>query len=285
MSVVLVTGSSSGFGELTALAFARKGATVYASMRNCTSASRLVAQAKSEELQIQPIALDVTKPQSIEAAVKSILSESGRIDVLVNNAGIECPGPFEDTPEADFRRVMETNFFGPYLVTRAVLPAMRDRQAGCIIMVSSLSALVGLPCSSAYTASKFALEGATECLRHEVGRFNIRVTLIEPGRFDTPMGDKLAETGPYPSDSPYKALMDFQIQKIRDSLGSGDDPNLVAELIVRVASEEHPSLRYPAGLQAERITKTIHSMSDEERAGFVVEVSGTGWWKRGQDEP
>jgi len=79
--------------------------------------------------------------------------------------------------------------------------------------------------------------------------------------------------------------MDFQIQKIRDSLGSGDDPNLVAELIVRVASEEHPSLRYPAGLQAERITKTIHSMSDEERAGFVVEVSGTGWWKRGQDEP
>ena len=285
MSVVLVTGSSSGFGELTALAFARSGATVYASMRDCTKASNLIAHAKSEGLQIQPIALDVTRPQSIEAAIDSILSESGRIDTLVNNAGIECPGPYEDTAEADFRRVMETNFFGPFLLTRAVLPGMRERGSGCIIMVSSLSALVGLPCSSAYTASKFALEGATECLRHEVSRFNVRVSLIEPGRFDTPMARKMAETETYPDHSPYKALMDFHMEKIRESLGSGDDPNMVAELIVRIAGEEDPQLRYPAGQQAERVVESVPSMSDEERARFVVDVSGTGWWKEGLEEP
>lgn len=285
MSVVLITGCSSGFGELTALAFARKGATVYASMRDPAKGVRLAEQAEKENVPLQVVQLDVTKPQSISSAVVNILSREQRIDVLVNNAGIECPGAFEDMSEIDFRGVMETNFFGPYRVTRAVLPSMRSRREGCIIMVSSLSALVGLPGSSAYTASKFALEGAAESLRHEVGRFDIRVALIEPGLFDTAMGSKLAKMSAYPVTSPYKQFMDFQMQRIQDSVGSGDNPQLVADLIVRIADDDNPKFRYAAGRQAEQVTRVLKDMSDAQRAKFVVDVSGTGWWDKGLDQP
>jgi len=194
VSVVLVTGSSSGFGELTALAFARKGATVYASMRNCTGASRLVAQAKSEELQIQPIALDVTKPQSIEAAVKSILLESGRIDVLVNNAGIAGPGGrLEEIDPADVTRTLDVNVTSMFRTARHAIPMMTAQGSGLIVNIASTAGYLGFPYRSPYAASKWAVIGLTKTMAMELGELGVRVNAICPGSIAGPRMDHVIE--------------------------------------------------------------------------------------------
>ena len=129
--------------------------------------------------------LDVTRPDRFPSLFEEILGETGSIDVLVNNAGILRAGAFEDLPDEMIREVMETNLFGPLTLTRAVLPYMRKQKNGYIIMISSLSGIAGLPGDVAYTASKFALEGATEALRHEVDRWGIKLALVEAGMYAT----------------------------------------------------------------------------------------------------
>ncbi|MGH8248664.1 MAG: SDR family oxidoreductase, partial [Gammaproteobacteria bacterium] len=185
MPVVLVTGCSSGFGRHTALAFAARGYTVYATARSREALSVAVDDPENRKPDLHWLALDVTDRHAVHQVVADVIRRSGRIDVLVNNAGIHIPGSVEDVSDEDIELVMRTNFFGPVWLTRCVLPYMRAQKSGRIIMVSSLSALVGLPVESLYCASKAALEGFAEGLRYEVDRFGIRVSAVEPGLFKT----------------------------------------------------------------------------------------------------
>ena len=285
MSVILITGASSGFGRLTALAFARRGDVVYATMRDPKQGCGLQDAASAENLQIDLLELDVTDRQTVSAAVKHVLAEEGRIDVLVNNAGIHIPGAIEDMPEADLRRMMDTNFFGVVNVTRAVLPAMRKQKSGRIIMLSSVGGMISRAVDSIYCASKWALEGMSEGLRYEVARFGIKVSMIEPGVFRTPIGGKYKASLDYPPASPYRALLEFRIDKVAEAVNDGDDPQLVADLIVDVANQDNPGFRYPAGRQAEAFLSGLKQMDAVERDEAIRTAAEIDWWLEGRNPP
>jgi NAD(P)-dependent dehydrogenase (short-subunit alcohol dehydrogenase family) len=290
VSVILITGCSSGFGAAAALAFARRGDTVFASMRDLGKSKDLLTQTRREALDVRPVRLDVTEPASFAPLIATIVRDCGRVDVLVNNAGVLRAGAFEDLTDMSFREVMETNFFAPMLLTRAVLPQMRAQRGGRILMVSSLSGIAGLPSDVAYTASKFALEGATEALRHEVDRWNIKLALIEAGLYATRIfaasagSERLWPEG-YPIDSPYRPLIEHKLREIRARLPQASDPAIVAQLLVDIVSSDGMQLRWPADAVAKKVLATMWAQSDAERDQFLKSVSGTDWWSDGAAAP
>jgi len=243
MQHVLITGCSSGFGRISAAHFARQGWRVFATVRDADAAAALAECAAEDKLALHPLRMDVTSPASIEAAVAEALAAAGHVDVLINNAGIAIPGAFEDMPWHALAKVMDANFYGPLRVTRALLPHMRRRGSGRIIMVSSLSALVGLPGMSAYSASKAALELASESLRLEVDRFGISVSVIEPGAYNTAMPGKIIADLAMPEDSPYRELLLYLNTGAAAALEQADDPLRVAELLLEVACAPRPAFR------------------------------------------
>lgn len=285
MAVILITGASSGFGKLTALAFARKADRVYAGVRQPRADNSLARLALEESLAIKQLRLDVTDKGTIDAAVEAIEKDAGRIDVLVNNAGIHLIGALEDMPEDALRRVMETNFFGALNVTRTVLPLMRKQRSGRIIMMSSIGGMIGRVADSIYCASKAALEGASEGLRHEVQAFGIHVSVIEPGAFRTELANKFSVLPDYPTDSPYRELIEFRADRLIETCNNGDDPRKVADLIIEVANSAKPAFRYPAGEQAERFLQQLKTMTDAERAQFIRTAAKIGWWLDGEERP
>lgn len=290
MAVVLITGCSSGFGHAAALAFARAGDTVYASMRDTGRAGLLRAAATAEGLELRVIGLDVTRPETFPAVVAAVTGEAGRLDVLVNNAGVLRPGAFEDLSEAALRQVMETNFFGPFLLARAALPQMRLQKGGLIVMISSLSGIAGLPGDVAYAASKFAVEGATEALRHEVDRWNIRVALVEAGMYATRILDRnLAPDSvlpaDYPPDSPYRELIERRLRETVARLPQAYDPATIGDLLVRIARSDGSQLRWPADEVARRVLGTMLAQDDAARDKFLRTVAGCDWWSRGEAPP
>ena len=288
MAVVVITGSNSGFGLEGALAFARNGDTVYASMRDPAKAGRLQAAAREEHLSIHTCKLDITQPKTFDAFIEGIVDEAGSLDVLVNNAGIVRPGALEDIPEAALRLVMETNFFGPLLLTRAVLPHMRAQGGGYIIMMSSLSGIAGLPGDLPYAASKFALEGATEALRHEVDRWGIKLALVEAGMyatgiFDSYTAQQVKLPNDYPQDSPYRPLVESRLSEIYNRRAEAFDPRIVGELFVNIAKSDGTQLRWPADAVATKVLKTMLGHDDAGRDEFLRMVSDTAWWSEGRD--
>jgi len=240
MKTVLITGCSSGYGQETARHFHAHGWTVIATMRS----PRAGGLPESQRIRILP--LDVTSPESIAAA----LAAAGPIDVLVNNAGIGVVGAFEATPMSHVRKVFETNTFGVMAMTQAVIPQMRTRRSGVIVNVTSSATLAAMPLAAAYTASKQAIEGFTGSLAHELGAFDVRVKLVEPGyapttRFaantDIPVTDLIPET-----------YADFA----RPIFAAFANPVLttkesdVAETVWLAANDASNRLRYPAGPDA-----------------------------------
>ncbi|MGI8748610.1 MAG: SDR family oxidoreductase, partial [Deinococcus sp.] len=203
--VVLISGTSSGIGLASALAFARNGDRVYASMRDPGRSGPLLERARSEGLKLELLALDVQDEASIGRAVAEVLARQGRIDVLVNNAGVGYLGTTEQTGGADLRRIFEVNFFGTWGLTQAALPHMREAGSGHIISVTSIGGLIGQPFNDAYCAAKFAVEGMMESLAPVMERFGVRVSLIEPGavssEFVANLGVSLGE-GSGPSSGP-----------------------------------------------------------------------------------
>ena len=177
-----ITGASSGFGRAFAQHALSKGYNVVATARNPAKLADLQATAPDRVL-LQP--LDVTVPTQVEAAVAAAIARFGRIDVLFNNAGYGIVGAAEETPDAEFRAQMETNFFGAVSVTKAVLPHLRRQRSGAIVNISSLGGQLSFGGFSAYSASKFALEGMSEALAQEVAPFGIKVLIVEPGAFRT----------------------------------------------------------------------------------------------------
>ena len=269
MATVLITGCSSGFGKLAALHFARKGDTVYASMRNTSKGKELEEARDAESLKIELLELDVTDDASVSAAIGKVIGEAGQIDVLVNNAGIGAHGPIEETDDDEAKEIFETNFFGVLRVIRAALPHMREKKAGTIANVSSLAGRVGPPFDGIYAASKFALEAMSEALSYEVHPFGIRVLLVEPGGFETNIGDTRRVPRRYNEGSPY-AELDQRFTQALTKLPTGGvggergDAQVVAEKIYDAVNDKEPKLRYLVGQDAEMIDGLRRQLDDEQ---------------------
>jgi len=286
MSVVLITGSSSGFGMAGALAFARRGDRVYATVRSRERGAQLRELAGEEKLDLHTRILDVTRPDTFAPLIEDIVAETGSLDVLVNNAGIIHPGAWEDLPEAAIREVMETNFFGPMLLARAALPQLRKQRSGYIIMISSLSGLAGLAGDVPYSASKFALEGATEALRHEIDRWGIHVALVEAGQYATGLfRDEGELPAGYPTDSPYRALVAAKLKEVHDGHASAMSPELVGQLLPQIADSDGSQLRWPADEVARHVLHSLHRQNDTERDAFLRGAGGSDWWSQGLARP
>lgn len=247
--VALITGASSGFGLLTAVALARRGYQVAATMRDPGRAGELLELAQREQVAdaVVPLRLDVTDGESIHQAISEVMAHFGQIDLLVNNAGFALGGYIEELSLEDWRRQMETNFFGLIAVTKAVLPQMRERGAGCIINVSSVSGKVGFPGYGPYAASKFAVEGYSESLRHEMSPYGVRVVLVEPGAFRTAIWNKGLEQIVSPEHSPYRDRLEAVLHYSRLAGQKAPEPGQVADLIARIAAKRSPRLRYSVG--------------------------------------
>ncbi|HEY5687603.1 MAG TPA: SDR family oxidoreductase, partial [Yeosuana sp.] len=191
MKTVLVTGTSKGIGLETALAFGRAGYKVFATMRNTAMASDFKEIIKNEYLDINIYEMDVDSDASVKKCMDGIISKHGKVDVLVNNAGIERHGSVEELSIEDFKSIMETNYFGVLRCTKSLLPIMRKNRNGCIINVASVAGHISNSPLGAYAASKFALEAVSEALAQEVKPFNIRVAIVEPGIINTQMAQDI----------------------------------------------------------------------------------------------
>jgi NAD(P)-dependent dehydrogenase (short-subunit alcohol dehydrogenase family) len=235
--VVLITGISSGFGKETAIQLLNKGHKVYGTLR----------QNNGTVPGINVLHLDLTKPDTIDSAVREVLDREGRIDVVINNAGMHLGGPIEITPPEDFQRQIDTNLNGVIHIIRNVLPAMRQQGGGLIINISSIGGLMGLPFQGFYSTVKFALEGISQSLRMEVRAFSIKVVLVNPGDFHTNNTANRKNIIGDPRSNPYFD----QFNKTRtiyekDETG-GWDPAILARKLCRIIELKNPRTRYIIG--------------------------------------
>jgi NAD(P)-dependent dehydrogenase (short-subunit alcohol dehydrogenase family) len=276
MAITLITGTSTGIGLATAIALGRAGHTVYATMRNPARSPELQAIAAKEKLPITILTLDVDDDASVNEAVGQVLSRHGQIDVLVNNAGVGETGPVEELPLKEFRRAMETNFFGALRCIKAVLPGMREQRSGLIVNVTSLAGRMVIGGFSTYTASKFALEAASETLALEVKAFNIRVAIVEPGVIQTPIFDKMRaipDTTRYPQERRLQALF-------AAALTQATPPMVVGEQIRQIVESNSWQLRYPVGPDAVPFLEWRARMTDEAWINFNATQSDEAWYRQ-----
>ena len=271
MSIAFVTGTSTGIGQATAVTLARAGHTVYAGMRNPVDGGAGVLEiAKAEKLPLHVVQIDVDS----DASVRDAFAQTGPVDVLVNNAGIGGMGPVEEMPLAEFRQVMETNFFGALRCIQAVLPGMRERRAGCIVNVTSVAGRLAGGAQGAYSASKWALEALSESLACEMKAFGVRVAIVEPGVIATAIFGKsdLRAKSIYPHARRLDAF--FQA-----SLKNPVSPYVVGEVIRDLVASDSPQLRYPAGPDAVPLIASRAGVSDEEWIASQA-VSDQEWAER-----
>lgn len=235
MKVILITGISSGFGKQTAQLLSEHGYTVYGTVRRDCETSDSVNVLK----------MDLTNDKSIEKVVETVIEKEGRVDVLINNAGMHTGGPIETTPELNIRLQMDTNFIGMVHLTRILLPLMRKQGGGLIINISSIGGLMGLPFQAFYSASKFAIEGFSEALRMEVRGFNIKVVVINPGDFHTSNSANrrnfLAPSGP---EDPYNNQFNRALSVMENDEANGWSPDILARKVVKIVGYRNPRQRY-----------------------------------------
>jgi NAD(P)-dependent dehydrogenase (short-subunit alcohol dehydrogenase family) len=263
--VALVTGSSSGIGFETSLTLARSGFLTYATMRNLGKGATIKSVAAKEGLPIRVAQLNVTEERSINDAVHSIISDVGKIDVLVNNAGYGINGAFEDLAMEEIKAQFETNLFGVIRVSQAVLPIMRKQKSCIIVNISSAADRFGYPGESAYVSTKFAIEGLSESMVYELEPFGIRVVLVEPGPIRTNFADGMvaAKKSQDPT-SPYAEIMKKLNAVLASMRENASFPDLVAKVVLKAVTSENPSLRYLAGKDMETWMEAKRGMSDED---------------------
>jgi short-subunit dehydrogenase len=230
--VVLITGISTGLGRQTAHCLAEQGHSVYGTIRkDCETSDR-----------VNVLKMDLTDIESIKKAVATVVEKEGRIDVLINNAGMHTGGPIETTPLENIRLQMDTNFIGMVHLTKSVLPIMRKQGSGMIINISSIMGLIALPFQAFYSASKFAVEGFSESLRMEVRGFNIKVVVINPGDFHTNNSANrrnfLAPAGPY------QKQFEKSLSIVEKDESEGWDPEILAKRIAKIVECRNPGQRY-----------------------------------------
>ncbi|MBN1117057.1 MAG: SDR family NAD(P)-dependent oxidoreductase [Bacteroidales bacterium] len=242
--VALITGASSGIGKSAAIELRKKGYIVYGAARRCERMVDLFEQG------IRTIKLDVTDPENIDEVINEIIAETGRIDVLVNNAGFAVYGAVEDVPMDKARSQFEVNLFGLSEITRKVLPYMRALESGRIINISSIGGKIYSPYGAYYHASKFALEGFSDCLRYELKPYNIKVVVIQPGIIRTEWSDIASDSllensknGAYAEDIKLHAKF---LDKTYDP-AYASKPDVIGRLVAKAATTKNPSTRYAAG--------------------------------------
>jgi NAD(P)-dependent dehydrogenase (short-subunit alcohol dehydrogenase family) len=274
--VAVVTGSSSGIGYATSLMLARKGFYTYASARNIDKSASLESIANTEKLPLKLIQLDVIDDSSVNEAVEKIVSEKGRIDVLVNNAGYALFGAFENLSLDEIKAQFETNFFGVIRVIQHVLPIMRNLQnggGGVIVNVSSVNGHVAFPVISAYVATKFALEGLSESIAYELEPFGIKVILIEPGAIGSNFmkGSVLSNKALDPN-SPYSEFVRKVRFKISSDHENATQPEEVAKTIVQAILSEKPEFRYVVGNDAVTLMEARKNMTYSDFQNMIQNI-------------
>jgi NAD(P)-dependent dehydrogenase (short-subunit alcohol dehydrogenase family) len=242
--VVLITGTSSGIGRAIASAFAAKGFEVFGTSRN--------PQRNEPIAGVELLPLDVSDPASVASAVSTVIQRAGRIDVLVNNAGVGVFGAAEESSIAQAQELFDTNFFGLIRVTNEVLPHLRAQRSGRIVNIGSVLGFLPAPYGALYSASKHAVEGYSESLDHETREFGVRVSVVEPGYTDTAF-DANASDPDSPIES-YRALREHVKEALITAVRAGDDPSVVAKVVLKAATSRTPKLRYPAGPLARQLT-------------------------------
>ena len=236
--VVLVTGASSGIGLACATHLAGRGFRVYGTSRRAAAGS---------PGNVTMLTADVTDDRSVEQAIATVLDREGRLDIVVNNAGMGIAGPVESTSIEQAKGQFEVNFFGAFRVCSAVLPAMRRQRSGYIINIGSIGGLLAIPYQSMYSASKFALEGLSEALRMEVRPFGIRVVIIEPGDHKTALTENRQFTEISIATDAYNPSFEAALLKTAHDEQSGPGPEQIARLLYRIVNQRHPRLRYTIG--------------------------------------
>jgi NAD(P)-dependent dehydrogenase (short-subunit alcohol dehydrogenase family) len=261
MAIILITGASTGIGQEAAIHLARRGHRVYAGVRSPDKVDDLRQRAADENLPLQVVRLDVVDQASVNAAIREIMDAEGRIDVVVNNAGIGGGRAVEETPIEEARAIFETNYFGQARVIAAVAPIMRAQQGGRMIIVGSLAATNTMGCHAHYSASKRAMTALSEALAFEMAPFNVRVAIIEPGVVITPIWGK----GEMPADdSPYGVAIKRLMRFFEYGFTRPAMPEDAAAAIVEAIEAEDPKFRYPVGADAEECIAARARISDEE---------------------
>ena len=245
--VILITGASSGIGKTTAEFLSDKNFTVYGTSRN---------PKKIESHDYSLIHLDVTKPASIASAVDQIIEKEGKIDVLINNAGMGITGSIEDTPTVAMRDIFETNFFGVIEVIKAVLPHMRRRRSGIIINITSIAGYMGLPFRGIYSASKGALDLVTEALRMEVKKFGIQIVTAAPGSVATNIAANRYYT-PVFEHSAYKEKYQLNLNVMDSHVDNGIEPIKIAKQVFKIIHLNEPKVHYRVGKYLEKFSITL----------------------------
>jgi NAD(P)-dependent dehydrogenase (short-subunit alcohol dehydrogenase family) len=265
--VAVVTGTSSGIGYETSLLLAQNQITTYATMRDVSKGDKLKEIAFKEKIPLNVAQLDVNDDSSVNSAINNIINEKGRIDIVVNNAGYDLFGSLEESSLEEIKQQFETNVFGVIRTTKAVIPTMRKQGNGTIVNISSVGGIIGLlPFTTAYHASKFAIEGFTESLRQELSDFNINIILIEPGNISTNFVNNIKNAKGYdPNKSPYAKMVQQVLQGYESINGSySSPPSKVAHTILIVLNSSNPELRNPVGKDAESIFNARDKLSDRE---------------------
>jgi short-subunit dehydrogenase len=275
--VAVVTGSSTGIGFETSLTLARNGFHTYATMRNLAGekSKPLKEVAKNDNLQLQVIELDVNNDKSVADAIKTIVEERKRIDVLINNAGYALGGALEDSSIDEIKAQFETNFFGAVRAMKAVLPDMRRQGAGKIVNVTSMGGRISIPLSSSYHGSKFALEGVSESIQYELEPFGIKVILIEPGAVGSNFwrNIKIAKSSS-DSDSPYSQFGNKILKAFKVMEQNVISPSVVAKTILDAVTSDNPQLRYVVGEDAAKTIEARKNMPDKEFGDLIKKQFG-----------
>ena len=266
--VVLITGATSGMGELTSKLLSDNGYIVYAGTRDKNTISN--------DGLLKSIYIDVTKTESINNAVEKIIKDEGKIDVLVNNAGYGLLSTVEDGTDEEMFNQFDVNVFGLLKVTRAVLPYMREAKAGVIINISSFLGKMGLPLLAHYNASKYAVEGIVDSLRFETLPFNIRVHSIEAGLFGTNFVKKglVINEKTMSENSPYKKLTSHLVPIVAKAINEGPDPIAIANAVKNIIEDENSNIAIPVGAEATTFVPLRKELSNEDFEKKIIETFG-----------
>jgi NAD(P)-dependent dehydrogenase (short-subunit alcohol dehydrogenase family) len=283
--VIFITGASTGFGRLFAETLARHGHTVFATMRepqgkNGKNAAELLALAKRESLSIFTLECDVTSDASVELAVRSVIAQSGRIDVAINNAGYGLIGLAEAVTTQQAQQIMDTNFMGCVRVNRAVLPHMRGHRKGLLIHISSGAGRVVIPAFSLYTASKFAMEALAETYRYELACQGIESVVVEPGAYQTPVFSNIVVAADPSRGETYGIANNIPTKMSTLLAGTAGDPQEVADVVLGIVETPvgQKKLRYrvsEADLGVDEINATTERVQARllEMFGLAAETS------------
>ncbi len=248
---VLITGGSSGIGKSIGLYLVAKGYTVYGTTRSLTRHTNFTSYPLLE--------MDVRNLESVRKAIAKLLQKEGRIDVLINNAGVGITGPIEETPHQEILGAFDTNFNGPLHVIKAVLPQMRKQKAGLIINITSLAGYMGLPYRGIYSATKSALEVITEALRMEVKDFGVHIANLAPGDFATNIAAGRYHS-PVVENSPYNEAYSSTLQQINQGVNSGEDPIIVAKAVLKIITSKRPRVHYKVGTFTQRFSLVLKAI-------------------------